>query len=222
MDETLYRERRFRLSGLAAVARHLENEFKLSASHVFGRLRYASSKGREHVFQTVCAELQLPSTLIPTLVEVYRGHAPRLKLPAESQRILTALRPTWRLGVLTNGLPAVQRRKVHALGLEPLVDAVVYACEHGTGEGKPDPASFLEILARLGAAAARTVFVGDDPWCDVAGARNIGMRTIRIRRGSHLRAPVTPANDADIVVPSLTPVPEAAALLLTSPEAHVA
>jgi hypothetical protein len=48
------------------------------------------------------------------------------------------------------------------------------------------------------------------------------MRTIRIRRGSHLRAPVSPANDADVVVSRLALVPAAAALLMSAPKRHVA
>jgi hypothetical protein len=45
-----------------------------------------------------------------------------------------ALRPTWRLGVLTNGVPAIQARKVAALGLGAVVE-VVFASAHGTGAG---------------------------------------------------------------------------------------
>jgi len=43
-----------------------------------------------------------------------------------------------------------------------------------------------------------------------------------VRRGTHRRAPVGPANDADVVVARLALVPEAAALLMAAPEAHVA
>jgi putative hydrolase of the HAD superfamily len=222
LDETLYRERRFMLSGFAAVAAYVEREIGAPATRVFGALRAGSRQSREDVFQKICDEWDLPSTQVPALLEVYRGHSPRLRLPRETRTVLALLRGSWQIAVLTNGLPAVQRRKIDALGLEPLVDTVVYACEHGTGDGKPHPEPFREVLGRLGASAGRTVFVGDDPWCDVEGARRIGMRTIRIRQGSHRRAPVTPANDADVVVSRLALVPEAAILLMAAPEAHVA
>jgi putative hydrolase of the HAD superfamily len=222
LDETLYPERRFMLSGFAAVACWLETHHGASARRIFRTMVATSRRRRDCVFQHVCDVFDLPATLIPILTDTYRYHRPRLRLPDESRRILEALRADYRLAVLTNGVPVIQRGKVSELGLEPLVDSVVYACEHGTREGKPDPATFHHVLADLGVAPPRAVFVGDDPWCDIAGARQAGLRTIRLRRGIHRCAPVAPASDADVVVPRLGFVPDAVALLLDRPEAHVA
>ncbi|MEZ4403623.1 MAG: HAD family hydrolase [Kofleriaceae bacterium] len=46
------------------------------------------------------------------------------------------------------------------------------------GVAKPDPAIFQIALARLGAAAATTVHVGDSWAADVLGARQVGLRAI--------------------------------------------
>jgi len=112
----------------------------------------------------------------------YRTHQPRLRLPGESREVLAALRPRWRLGVITNGLPLVQASKVEALGLAGLVDCVIYAAEHGSGLGKPEAAAFLAVVRELGVETGRTVLVGDDAERDVAGARAVGMRTILLAR----------------------------------------
>jgi putative hydrolase of the HAD superfamily len=142
-----------------------------------------------------------------------------LSLSRSALDVLTRARADgWRLGVLTNGLPDVQRRKVEALGLARLVDAVVYAQEWGSGRGKPDPEPFEAVRARLGTAAAATVFVGDDPWCDMYGARAAGMRTILMRRGG----PLERASGADRVVVALDDVLEAAAGLTSREVAHAA
>ena len=109
---------------------------------------------------------------MPELVTVIRRHQPALHLPNVSVDVLARARAEgWRLGILTNGLPDVQARKVRALGLDRLVDVVVYAQEWGSGKGKPERESFDVVRARLDTPPALTVFVGDDPWCDIVGAR---------------------------------------------------
>ncbi len=47
---------------------------------------------------------------------------------------------------------------------------------------KPDPAIFAGALRLGGATAAATVFVGDSPVYDVAGAKAAGMRAIWVNR----------------------------------------
>jgi putative hydrolase of the HAD superfamily len=143
---------------------------------------------------------------VAELVGIYRRHEPRLRLPRGSRSLLEGLRGSWRLGILTNGLPSVQRAKVKALGVEMLVDAVVYAEEHGAGSGKPDPQAFVEVLARLETPADRAVIVGDDPACDVTGGRRLGMRTVWLERG---RRGGVPGPSADAIVGSLDEVPAA-------------
>ena len=90
-----------------------------------------------------------------------RRHEPALALGSVAAAVLAQLRADgWRLGILTNGLPATQRAKVEALGLEPRVDAVLYAEEHAPG-GKPSRAAFDAALNALGVPAARS-------WCSSA------------------------------------------------------
>ncbi len=213
LDNTLYPERRFVLSGFAAVSRHLERQMGVPRCRSFRVLGMALRRGhRGTALQALCAELGLPDEMIPRLVDVIRTHRPRLRLPADSARVLMALRREWRIAVLTNGLPPVQARKVRALGLAPLVDHVVFACEHSP-KGKPDKAAFVETLHRLGTEGRETVFVGDDPFCDIAGARRAGLRTIRVGRGP-LSAAAAIENEADTVVRLMADVPAAANRLM--------
>jgi putative hydrolase of the HAD superfamily len=138
-----------------------------------------------------------------------------------SARVILELRRNWKIGILTNGIPDVQARKVAALGLAGRVDRVVYALN--TGPGKPDAAAFESVLGRLEASAAESVFVGDDPECDIDGARRVGMKTVRVRGGGiHRGVTVDPAHDADWVVDSVTAVPAIVATLIPSEACHVA
>jgi putative hydrolase of the HAD superfamily len=49
---------------------------------------------------------------------------------------------------------------------------------HLEGVEKPDPEIFRRALARLGATADRTLFVGDIVSIDVVGARGAGLRPV--------------------------------------------
>ena len=204
LDDTLYRERRFVLSGLVEVSRAIEASHGVPAARVF---RYLQSRfrhaGRHHLLQTCCRDMGLPVRDLPGWVAMIRAHQPRLRLPRESVMVLQRLRREGRrLGVLTNGLVGTQTAKVRALGLESLVDVVVYADHHAPG-GKPDVACFEAIRTVLGVPASRCVHVGDDRIKDVDGAHAAGMRAIWLTNGNACH----PA--ADAVVSRIADVPGA-------------
>jgi putative hydrolase of the HAD superfamily len=219
LDETLYRERRFALSGYRAVARLVAAEFGLDEAMVFSRLAAALRRGRRAgAFQDLAEHIGLAPSCIAAWVEAYRTHQPDLRLQPATRRMLETFRLTWRTGVLTNGLPAVQSSKVMALGLEPLVDAVVYADRFDGG--KPSRAAFLEVLARLGADPSRSVLAGDDAVRDIEGARAVGMRTVLVRRG---RLPEAGGRlpEADAVIASLAELPGVAERLVRAESQYV-
>jgi putative hydrolase of the HAD superfamily len=213
LDDTLYRERRFALSGYAAVARFVEREYGHPARVTFGLLASALRSGRRAAaFQSVCATLGLDRGVVSDLIQVHRTHRPALRLSAAVTQMVRLLGRDWALGLLTNGPPHVQRRKVEALGLGHMMDAIVFAAECVAG-GKPHPTAFETVVRRLGVAASRTVFVGDDAICDIDGARAVGLRTIQIVRtfrGIGAQSPL-----ADAIVKSVTEVATVAPMLVT-------
>lgn len=202
LDDTLYPIRRFVLSGFAAVAHHLEQTRGLDRRETFSVLVAAHRSERGHELQICQKRLGLAPAVIPALVDVIRGHSPNLRLPRVTRRVLARMRHTWRIGIVTNGMSHIQARKIHALGLDELVDAIVYATDRGPG--KPDPEPFLEAARRLDVAVTECVFVGDDPRCDIEGAMRVGMRAIYLQRDAHQDV------DADATVVSLADVAEIA------------
>ncbi len=221
LDDTLYPFRRFVLSGCAACARRLERRRGVDARRAFRWMARAfreGAQGRE--VQTALRMLGLPDRLTPGLVDIIIwGRELNLRLPASTRQALAALRcHGWKIGVLTNGDPAVQARKIDALDLADHVDAIVFANEHGGG--KPETAPFLEVARRLRVAPSRIVVVGDDEWCDVNGARRAGMRSVRFV--GHRHWPQGPSA-ADLVLKHIADLPRAAAQLLADHrESHAA
>ena len=70
------------------------------------------------------------------------------------------------------------------LGVLPLMSAVVVSGREGIE--KPDPEIFRRALERMGVAAERAVYVGDNPRIDVEPAEALGMGAVLVdRRGVH-------------------------------------
>jgi putative hydrolase of the HAD superfamily len=215
LDDTLYPRDAFVQSGFAAVARHIAAHWPCRAEAVHDTLnqaRRSGMAGRE--FQALYRAHDLPPSLLPTLIDLFRNHTPAIALDAGVAGMLQRLRAEgWRLGLVTNGHPGVQRRKIQTLGLGGLFDCVVYADAEAHG-GKPHPAVFHKALAALRTPAFATIMVGDDPLRDVLGARLVGLHVIEVTRH---RSPVTPPGlpiVPDISLHSVLDVPAAAASLL--------
>ncbi len=216
LDDTLYPLRRFVRSGFAACASFLERSHGVDRGVALRVLISASrgpARGRE--LQACAAHFGLPESIVPELIELIRRHQPSLRLPPPSKRALEALGTSWRIGVVTNGLPATQARKIRALRLPCLVDVVVYANDVGDGTGKPEPEPFLEAARQLGVPASRSIFVGNDLRCDIEGAARVGMRTVHVsRQPDRCASPISSRPDATVT--SLWQVPALVDRLLLS------
>ena len=94
--------------------------------------------------------------------------------------LLAALRPEYKLAIVTNGAPDLQHGKIAGAGLGACVDAVVVSGE--IGAGKPDSRPFTVALTALGATAGDALMVGDSYERDIVGARNAGLSGIWLDR----------------------------------------
>jgi putative hydrolase of the HAD superfamily len=101
-----------------------------------------------------------------------RDHGDVRLLPG-ARDVLDAFGDEYRLGIVTNGPPDVQRPKLASANLESVFETVVFA-GHDTAP-KPDPAPFHCALSTLESSAEQTVHVGNSLASDVAGAHAAGL-----------------------------------------------
>jgi putative hydrolase of the HAD superfamily len=85
----------------------------------------------------------------------------------------------YRIGVVSNAEGRVEN-DLYAAGYDGLLETVVDS--HVVGVEKPDPEIFRIALDRLGADPTETVFAGDVPSVDVAGAQAAGIVPVLIDR----------------------------------------
>jgi putative hydrolase of the HAD superfamily len=130
--------------------------------------------------------------LIAAAQEVFRRDwFGRLVLFGDAVQTLEALRPRYKLGLVTNGPSHTQRPKIEQFKLIDYLDLLIVSEE--VGVAKPDPAIFTIALEQLGVAPSEALFVGDSPEFDLRGAAAARMPFIWMNpRGEQLPADVDP------------------------------
>lgn len=116
-------------------------------------------------------------------------------VPEPIRDALGALSEEFTLGVLTNGVGPVQRRKLDDHGLTDYFDDVVAATD--VGVLKPDPEIFRLAMGRL--PADDHVYVGDSLTYDVRPAKALGLGTVLV--GDGFAADGGVPNHVDLHVP---------------------
>lgn len=98
-----------------------------------------------------------------------------------AERALDALADRYRLGLVTDGDPWMQSRKLEGLDIADRFETVV----HGGHDAplKPDPEPFEVALADLDAPPERAVMVGNSLTSDVAGAHNAEIASVWLSDG---------------------------------------
>ncbi|OYU17895.1 MAG: hydrolase [Rhodobacteraceae bacterium PARR1] len=207
LDDTLYPERDYNLSGLRAVGAHI---LATTGDARFGERCAAlyQSGVREAIFDRVRAELNV-ATPADELVRVYRDHQPVLELHPDAKICLSLLHGRLPLGLITDGYAGVQRRKVQGLGLADRFDAIVFSDDLGRAHWKPSPLPYQTLMQQMDNRADAFVYVGDNPMKDFVTARRLGWKTVMISRPSnvHQHADCPPDHAADLEVTSLVDVP---------------
>lgn len=217
LDDTLYAEREFVRSGYRAVAEWAEAQLGPAAPIVQAELDALFAAGiRREVFNLWLEERGFdPAVWVERMVAVYRGHAPRISMFADVPVMFRALDAHGvRRGVITEGIRAVQEAKLRALGLAASFEVVLISGEDDRARWKPSRAPFEEWLHRMKVRPQACCYIGDNPAKDFRGAREVGMRTIRVRRAEGLHAQEEPPTKEDAPDEEVRELGEAAKVLL--------
>lgn len=170
LDDTLYKERDYSLSGLEAVARFVQHTYGIELG---AKLLEWQQQGVKDVLQALCDHLQLESSVKESFLWVYRLHEPTIQLSPENRDLIKAIQEVSAgVAILTDGRSTTQRLKIRALGLHEIP---CYISEDWQSE-KPDPKRFIEINNTV--EAERFIYIGDNPKKDFKAPNELGWQTI--------------------------------------------
>ncbi|MFH1138896.1 MAG: HAD family hydrolase [Pseudomonadota bacterium] len=123
---------------------------------------------------------QAPNEKDPTplfLAEMYRGISRgRLELYPGVRELLDELRPRFKMAVLSDGQSAWALPELRAMGIVGFFDPIIVSGDFGYR--KPDPRLFEAALSGLGLPPEEVLFVGNDMYHDVFGAKSLGLKTV--------------------------------------------
>jgi HAD superfamily hydrolase (TIGR01509 family) len=165
-----------------------------------------------HAFITAVQQRYAVPGSLDVLLDDYRAAlVAEVKLDPVIPPALDGLRDAgWRIAIATNGGARQQAAKIRQAGLDRYVDAVAISGE--VGAAKPDRRLFEAAAQRCGARlSAASWMVGDCPDRDVAGAQQLGIKTIWMRRGRLWDPAAAPPTAA------VENIPQAAGILLAGP-----
>ncbi len=111
------------------------------------------------------------------LAEMCRGISRRrLGLYPYVLEMLDVLRAHYRLAIITDAQSMYARGELHKVGLLGYFDPIIVSGDHGYR--KPDRRLFQYALDGMGVAAGNTLYVGNDMYRDIYGAREAGLTTV--------------------------------------------
>jgi putative hydrolase of the HAD superfamily len=115
---------------------------------------------------------------LPLLIaELQRGNSrKRLCLYPRVTETLDQLKKRYRLAVVSDAQTVYALPELRAVGLCEYFDPIIISGDYGYR--KPDPRLFQKALDALEVHPSQAIFVGNDRFRDVFGAKQLGMKTV--------------------------------------------
>jgi len=201
---------------MEAVKRHARDLFRTYDTYPFTqKIGISAFEGLWGPFEDIGPEFQALKEIVPS----YRTQAWYLGLktfgidhlefarflgetfPVERRKVpvvfedtfpvLEQLRHGFRLTLLTNGSPSLQRLKLDLTPeLAPFFDHIVISGEFG--KGKPDKEIFEYALTLNGVGPSEAIMVGDNLYTDILGANDAHIPSVWIHHGENQAKEVIP------------------------------
>lgn len=213
LDDTLYPERQFALSGFKAADRWAEAA--LGVTGLAADMTHLLDQGHLGELFRMALARRLPDHApeqLAALIDAYRDHEPELVLFDDAAWALAHFAGRTKLGLITDGTHRVQAKKVEALGIAPHFQEIVYThALGGRAFSKPHPRSYEVVEQAFGAHGDRLVYIGDNPSKDFIVPNARGWTSIMVERPEvrriHARAVVADGGAPHHTIASLTELP---------------
>jgi putative hydrolase of the HAD superfamily len=196
LDDTLYLERDYAISGLAAVGAWAHRQLGLPGlgANMLARFKRGERTG---IFDAALTELGHPASpdLIGRMLAVYRQHRPRIALAPDAAALLDDPPRKTAFAIITDGYLDAQRRKLRALKVgRHGVRLAVCTDRWGRDAWKPNARAFEHVQKAFGLGPDRYTYVADNPAKDFHAPLRLGWQTVRVMRPERLHQAIRPGD----------------------------
>ena len=208
LDEVLYDEKTYVISGFRAVSEFLEKDEAIPKKIIFEYLKRRLKNGRERIFNDLLDNFRIYSQKnLKKCISVYRTHTPKIKLYSDAKDCLKRLK-NYPLYIVTDGNKMVQKNKIKALNLENHIKKTILTSNYGLRNSKPSTFCFQKICDMEKTSPTNLVYIGDDPHKDFVGLKREGFKTIRLFKGRFKNERLSKEFEADYKIKSLKEINE--------------
>lgn len=181
MDDTLYKEQRYRDSGYRTIARHFAAPCGVSPDELYRLMQEDLTQAFERVRDLAAA--RGVEVTVDQQLTVYRSHRPDITLDPVAESVLSKLHDAGvPMGLVTDGRAWGQLNKINALGLGRFFrpDTLIATVLYHTDKHSPEPFRMIEKRLRDLGATTMT-YVGDNPSKDFLHPNLMGWNTVMLR-----------------------------------------
>lgn len=173
LDDTLYKERDYAISGFKAVA-------ALFSDSPYEAMREAFLKGKNPLDAALASSSDNNPPSISDMLSAYRNHVPEISLSDGAREMLSSLSEAGiALGLVTDGRSISQRNKINALGIKQFFDEKMIIISEEAGGDKMSGKGFRQIVRML-PEASRFYYIADNPAKDFYMPNLMGWNTIQL------------------------------------------
>lgn len=183
MDDTLYMERDYVISGYKAVDHWVTETYKKTGFYDIATQLFNSGE-KKFTFNRALEELNISydEQTIGQMLEKYRFHEPEIHLLEEAEWVLKHLIGTVKIGLISDGYLIAQEQKVKALNIKEKFDSIILTDSLGREHWKPSPVPYEKASKVLNVPHPQCVYVGDNTNKDFITAKKLGWATVHIDR----------------------------------------
>ncbi len=205
LDETLYVEKNFVLSGFKVVAKYLNVKHNFNYQNTFKDLKtILKMHGRGKIFDILLKKNKIYSKkIISKLIFIYQHHRPKIKIKKEAIGVLKKLSKKNKLYLLTDGFFKTQENKVVALGIKKYFKKIYYTGRYGRDFEKPSLKCFKMIKDKEKCDWHELIYIADNPIKDFINLNKKQVVTIRLLQGIYKNTRVKRAFDGLYKINSL-------------------
>lgn len=199
LDNTLYDVRQYFLSAFNEISEYLSKKYSISKEDNYDQLVAiweTKTSMYPHLFDNLLKPLKLENEL-ENVIKIFNEHNAKILPYEDTIFILSEIKKrNIKLGLITDGTVNRQKRKLKTLGISYLFDSIIFT--KNLNASKPSTIPFKEAINCLKTKPHNTYYVGDNPLVDFKGAKETGMKTVRLLKGEFKKVPTNKYVDYEI------------------------
>ncbi len=202
LDDTLYNEFDFVVSGFFNVSKIINNKFNIKTDESYKYLlNYFKKYGRAKIFDNFLNKHNIYSKKnLKLCINIYRYSNRNISIKPEARNIISKLYKKKNLYLVTDGNKIVQNHKIKLLKINKFFKKIYITHNYGIKYSKPSLYCFKKICQIENISFNNLVYIADDPNKDFINLNNKNAITIRILEGRFKNFNFKKAYDAKIKI----------------------